>query len=262
MPPKTYKVSCLCGADIAVDPRSERRAVDCPKCGVSVDFVVSIDPKFKSPRVSIVLPRSAFASFESPSEDKGGAAAQPKPEPKTRKGEPQDAPAGDGLATSCTCGATLIVDAEELTSVQTCTLCGTAFHVVLKRVPGSTRKEVILVPKKIAPSRKSIMAPSPPPSARAGATRLTQKQGPRTKVTTTRAGGKTVAPRKNKSSGEAPPGSQFVLCRCGETLLVYRKDVGRDIPCRGCGTLLHLHETLDPQTLRPKVEATPVRKRP
>ncbi len=236
--------------------------MDCTKCGVSVDFVVSIDPRIKSPRVSIVLPRSAFAAFEVKPDGKKEAGPEPKPETRTRKAEPQDSPPGGGLAASCSCGATMIVDSEELTSIQTCTLCGTAFHVVIKRVPGSTRKEVILVPKKISPSRKSMVVPSSPPTPRAGVTRSTQKQGSRTKVTTARAGRKTVAPRKSKPPVEAPPGSQLVLCRCGQTLLVYRRDLGRDIPCQGCGILLHLHETLDPQTLSPKLEATPVRKRP
>ena len=250
-PSRAFLVSCFCGAQVGVDPRAERRVVDCPECGASVDFVVSMDPRLKSPKVSIVLPRAAFAAQQAK------APAPPPPEIKAPKTVVNAPLPGAGLAAPCPCGATMIVDGESLTSEKTCTLCGTTYHVVLKRVPGTSRQEVILVPKKIVPVRRQTVLPPGAGSTRAGQSRVAKKPAGRTKVGNTRIGGKTVA-KKGKAGA---PGVQPVLCECGEMLYVHRQDLGRDIPCPRCGVLLHLHETLDPQTLVPRLEATPVKGR-
>jgi len=246
-PTRVFTVSCPCGAQIAVDPKAENRSVACRQCGVSVDFVVTFDPKVKGSKVSIVVPRAALAS---------GQSKPPAKPPSAERIQPDVAefsPAEQIIA-ACSCGARLMVDAVELTSVQTCDRCGASFHVVVKRIPGTPQREVILVPEEPFAGRKKMAKP-PSSSDPAPKTRST-KFGSKMKVA------RVPAPKKPKAPSEPPPGTQPVRCPCGETLFVYRREVGKEKGCTGCGRTLRIEETRDPQSLAPKVVATPVREAP
>src|SRR5262245_58858484 len=77
---KIHKVSCLCGAEVRVDPLNTDRHVTCPNCGNSFDFVVTVEAGKRQPRLSIVLPRAAM-KIEGDSLGKAGPKPEPKPAP-------------------------------------------------------------------------------------------------------------------------------------------------------------------------------------
>src|SRR4051812_16772776 len=54
------KVSCLCGADVRVDPMAATRRVTCLMCRSTFDFVVTVDAARKNSRISLILPRGAL----------------------------------------------------------------------------------------------------------------------------------------------------------------------------------------------------------
>lgn len=267
------KVSCLCGAQIRVDPSSTDRRVTCPSCGSNFDFVVTLDPGRKRSKVSIVLPRAAMKTEgESLGKASGKPAASktaaPKnPEPKaappppppptpsrvTRKVSPKTVYA---LTGNCECGTVFpLFDTGELATVQACPECNRAYHVVFKLEPGTRKKTAILVPDKLAlPKSRTLAAPPKPPK---GATRTgkTAANDPGSRVTDFfTPGGKKrtqVTKARTKTPPEIPPGAQGVPCPCGELFVVRRRDVGRSLTCGGCGKTASFEEARDPQSLAP-----------
>jgi hypothetical protein len=250
--PRTFhKVSCPCGQDIRVDPMSQERRVVCRKCGMKVDFVVSIDPRLRKARVSIVVPRDAvkiegesLAARKSVPEP--APKAPPPPAPRTvapRSGKTVRVPTG-----TCACGTSFPVDESELTSIQACPTCGTSYHVVVKLEPGTRKKTVILVPEKPF-ARKEPPAPKPPP---AKASQKTKTIAP--PAVPARKGRATVAPTaRTRAVPEVPPGAQAVACPCGDYVIVRRRDLKGELPCEACGRSLRFEEVRDPQTLAPRI---------
>ena len=261
---KIHKVSCLCGAEVRVDPLSMDRHVTCPNCNSSFDFVVTVDASRRNSRLSIVLPRAAMKT-EGESLGKAG----PKPESKAAAPATQ-APKGatqvpKGVTkvpkkssgktiqicmANCECGATFpLEDTGELATMQSCPQCNRTYHVIFKIEHGTRKKTAIIVPDKPVPQRKTM---APPPSKPAGgkadpmADIFTERRN-RTKKTA-----RTSVP-KPKTSPEIPPGAQGVPCPCGEIFVVRRKDLGSEKTCAGCGRASTFEEARDPQTLAPVI---------
>src|SRR5262245_14207865 len=81
---RVEKASCLCGAEVRIDPLSQERRVNCPNCGGTFDFVVTMDAAIRKSRVSLVLPRAALKA-EGESWEKLPAAPEPAPKAPTRE---------------------------------------------------------------------------------------------------------------------------------------------------------------------------------
>jgi hypothetical protein len=276
---KIHKVSCLCGAEVRVDPLNTDRHVTCPSCNNSFDFVVTVESGKRQPRLSIVLPRAAMKT-EGESLGKAGPKAESKPPPpppkpaapapkavtQAPKGAPQAPKTGVTRVSkkssgktiqvsmaNCECGATFpLEDTGELATMQSCPQCNRTYHVVFKLEPGTKRKTAIIVPDKPAPQKRT-MAPPPTPASKPAskadpiADIFTERRN-RTKMTKKAA--RTSVP-KAKPLPEIPPGAQGVPCPCGYLYVVRRRDLANEMTCESCGKTANFEEVRDPQTLAP-----------
>ncbi len=159
-----HKLSCPCGADIRIDARSTKRIVACPQCHLTLDFVVSMDPRTRKPRVALVMSADSLKPPPAPVKPKTA---------KVRTVRPPLANARPGMVTApCSCGATLEIEADELAGDKTCDSCDTAYHMVVKLDRETGQKSAILVPKGPLPGRKPKPDALPtPPRTIARATR-------------------------------------------------------------------------------------------
>lgn len=274
--PKAYrKVSCLCGADVRVDPLSTDRRVTCRSCGSTFDFVVTVDPTQKKARLSLVLPRAAMKT-EGESLGKATSDAEvpplplaaappppPQPAPKpaakavTRIGKKPSGRTIKASMCACECGTSFpLEDTGELATRQSCPQCNRIYHVIFKIEPGSKQKSAIAVPDKPIVHRgekiRTLITKAPPVPApdpflgeRKGRTRVASPKVSRTS--------------RPKPPPEIPPGAQGVPCPCGEIFVVRRKDLDREMTCAGCGKTVSFFEGRDPQSLAPTIQ---IRTRP
>lgn len=250
---KIHKVSCLCGAEVRVDPLSADRRVTCPSCNSAFDFVVTVDAGRRNSRLSIVLPRAAMKtegeSLGKPSE-KPVAKAAPKAVTRVSR-----KPSGKTVQISmadCECGATFpLEDTGELATVQSCPQCNRAYHVVFKIERGSKKKTAIIVPDKPVPQRRTMAAPAKPAGGKPDpmADIFTER---RNRAKATRKTARTSVP-KPKPPPEIPPGAQGVPCGCGRIFVVRRRDLGNEMTCDDCGRASTFEEARDPQTLAPVI---------
>lgn len=261
------KASCLCGAEFRIDPLSQDRRVNCPSCGGTFDFVVTMDSAVKRSRVSLVLPRAALKTEGETWESLAKARPESVQRAVTRVSKKDPAKRVGLPMAACECGAEFpIVDTGELATMQSCPQCNLIYHVVFKLEPGTREKTALLVPEK-PKAQKSRISGTPkeaPPAPEMP--KRTQVRGRTQKVPTitdaldtgkknrTRAMTQATRPSptvKRKAPPEIPIGAQGVMCRCGEMFIVRRKDIGTKKPCEGCGKVATFEEARDPQTLAP-----------
>jgi hypothetical protein len=269
MPSKrmTQSVSCLCGAQVRVDPVSPDRRVTCPSCQSSFDFVVTMDQASRNTRLSLILPRSALKPEGESLALSPMAKEPPSPPPLavTRVTKKSAGKTIKAVLARCECGETFAVeDTGELTSIQSCPECKRAYHVVFKIESGSKFKSAIIVPTKPivhrgeklrtlltkpAPAASPESVPPPP----AGPDPFGSGKKGRTRVTKV---SRQAAPSPRPA--EVPAGSQAVPCSCGEFFVIRRKDVGQVLACAACGQKARAVEGCDPQTLAPILRMRPV----
>lgn len=267
---KIHKVSCLCGAEVRVDPLNTDRHVTCPSCNSSFDFVVTVESGKRQPRLSIVLPRAAMKT-EGESLGKAGPKPEskaPAPPPKavtqapknptqvpkavTRVSKKSSGKTVQLCIANCECGATFpLEDTGELATMQSCPQCNRTYHVVFKIEHGTKKKTAIIVPDKPVAQRKTMAPPTSKPASKADpiADIFTERRN-RTKLTKKAA--RTSVP-KPKPPPEIPPGAQGVPCPCGEIFIVRRRDIGNEMACANCGKKATFEEARDPQTLAPLI---------
>ena len=299
MPPKKpdAKVSCLCGAQVRVDPLSGNRQVTCPSCQSTFDYVVTIDQASHAPRLSLILPRAALKpegeslalvpSAKGPQpepEEEPVAEFREEPEPEPQPEPPPPPPRsvtriskkGGGktikaVIARCECGQDFPVeDTGELTSVQSCPVCSRDYHVVFK-LAGGTKSAIIVPTKPIVHRggeklRTVVTKPPPgeakpaPPAKGSTVSTTTDFFGPGKKGRTrvTKVSRNTQVSRKPKAPKEVPAGAQAAECPCGDRFIVRRKDVGQVLTCDSCGQKFRAAEVRDPQTLAPVIRMRPV----
>lgn len=258
------KLSCPCGADVRVDPLDQKRGLSCPKCGLSINFVVSVDPlDRKRSKVSLIVPLNAVDGVgeslgtiirKSPMAPKkpsktvsvrsvtrksaippARASSPPVPPPSPR---PAGRPA-KGVLAECPCGSAFPVDESDLASLQYCPGCGIRYHIVVKLEHGTRNKTALLVPAKVMGQRDGRSVPPPKPAA------PSRKTVGVTKV-------------RRTAATELIPGVQSVPCLCGATLAVRRRDVQHGMSCPACRRSLAFSEVRDPQTLAPLIRVREV----
>jgi hypothetical protein len=184
-PPRgIQKVSCLCGAEVCVDPLSRDRQVTCPSCRSTFAFVVTMDPKLKNSRLSLVL---SAAAMKRAAESLSKAPATPEPKPITRTPKRSSGRTIPASMAPCECGALFpLEDTGELTDLQSCPQCNRVYHVVFTVERGSKQRTGIIVPQ----------GPNVP---RGGRNRTTPASKP---SRSTRSGGK---PARTRTAPESPP---------------------------------------------------------
>jgi hypothetical protein len=267
-------VSCLCGAEVRVDPMNRNRDVTCRDCGNTFSFAVTMDQGNRNSRVSLILPSGAFkpegeslamfpqsrepeeaADFEPVAEE---APAPPPPPPKSVARIPKRSQTIQTLMGHCECGSVFpLQDTGELTSIQSCNTCQRSYHVIFKLEPGTRQKTAIIVPTKPLVHRRT-MIPAPPPKPPKGATKvMSNSVAPPAKARTKVGNTRVMKPAKPRGPVEVPPGAQAVACSCGETFIVRRRDVGQELACSGCGRKARFEERVDPQTLAPIIRIKP-----
>jgi hypothetical protein len=163
-PPGTIqKVSCLCGAEVCVDPQNRDRQVTCPSCQSTFAFVVTLDPKLKDSRLSLVL---SPAAMKRASESLAKAPAVPSPKPVTRAPKRSTGKTIQISMATCECGAVFpLEDTGELTTLQSCPQCNKVYHVVFKIEHGTQKKSAMIVPQSpVIPSWARRRVPPPKPS--------------------------------------------------------------------------------------------------
>ncbi len=242
-----FRISCPCGAALRLDVLTANRRQRCPSCNLSLSFVVTMDGRSKSPRVSIVVAPEAMnlegESLAVMSRSEEPAAPEPEPAPPPR----QRGKTVKGVLGTCSCGTSFPVDDEELTSIQACPNCGVEYHVVVKIERGTRTRTAILVPVKTTNVRRPSISPRvlvpPPPTRSVKRTQLPAKGRTRVAVP--------------KAPPVIPPGAQRVDCSCGEPLAVRKKDVLRGMACPSCGRALKFQEVPNPQTLSPVIRIRP-----
>ncbi|HLY75657.1 MAG TPA: hypothetical protein VKU80_16160 [Planctomycetota bacterium] len=260
-------VSCLCGAEVRVDPVSQDRRITCPSCQSTFDFVVTMDKASRNTRLTLILPRSALKPEGESLALSSSAKQPPSPPPRavTRVTKKSGGKAVQSAPVLCECGETFTVeDIGELTSIQSCPECKRAYHVVFKIESGSKLKSAIIVPTKPIVHRgeklRTLLTKPPPeappedlPQPSDGSDPFGSGRKGRTRVTKV-----SRQASRSKPAVEVPAGSQAVPCSCGEVFVIRRKDLGQVLTCAACGKKGRAVEGCDPQTLAPILRMKPV----
>jgi hypothetical protein len=263
-------VSCLCGAEVRVDPVSQDRRVTCPSCQSTFDFVVTLDQASRNTRLTLILPRSALKPEGESLAFSSAAKEPPSPPPRaaTRVTKKSAGKTIKAVLARCECGESFPVeDTGELTSIQSCPECKRSYHVVFKIESGSKLKSAIIVPTKPIVHRgeklRTLITKPPqadPPKSFPQESGNTDPFGSGKKGRTrmTKVSRQTSDSSRPKAPVEVPAGSQAVPCSCGETFVIRRKDLGQVLTCTGCGQKARAVEGCDPQTLAPILRMRPV----
>jgi len=168
------KVSCLCGADVRVDPMSPTRRVTCSACRSTFDFVVTMDAARKNSRISLILPRGALGMPGSePLPAAPAASKAPAPSPARAVTRIQKKTPGKtlrGIVAACDCGEHFPVEDDgELSSIQTCPHCGRSYHVAFKIDPATRAKTAMMAPlreDRLMPKKPRTVVRPPSPRAK------------------------------------------------------------------------------------------------
>ena len=159
------KVSCLCGADVRVDPMAVNRRVTCLMCRSTFDFVVTMDASRKNSRISLILPRGALempgteslASAPAPAPSKRAALPPTPARSVTKVQKKTPGKTLRGIVAACDCGEHFPVEDDgELSSIQSCPFCGRSYHVAFKIDPTTRAKTAMM-----APLSQDPLMPSP-----------------------------------------------------------------------------------------------------
>jgi hypothetical protein len=174
-PPRSIqKVSCLCGAEVCVDAQNRDRQVTCPSCQSTFAFVVTLDPKLKDSRLSLVL---TPAAMKRASESLAKPPVVPPSKSVTRATKRLSGKTTQISMATCECGAVFpLEDTGELTTLQSCPQCNRVYHVVFKIEHGTQKKSAMIVPQSpVIPSWAKRRSPAPSKSSRSST--VTGKRG-------------------------------------------------------------------------------------
>jgi uncharacterized Zn-finger protein len=164
------KVSCLCGADVRVDPMSPTRRVTCPACRSTFDFVGTMDAARKNSRISLILPRGALEASQTqlpPAAPTRAAAPQAPARAVTKVQKKAPGKTLRGIVAACDCGEHFPVEDDgELSSIQSCPHCGRSYHVAFKIDAATRAKTAMMAPlreDRLKKPRTVVRPPSPRP---------------------------------------------------------------------------------------------------
>lgn len=101
------EVSCPCGASLRIDPNETTQEMACPECGMTLEILVSTDPKTKQSRVGILVKPMAVT-------------------PRTGKGK-------EVHIAKCVCGAQITIEEDRVDSVYTCVICSADYTASIRK---------------------------------------------------------------------------------------------------------------------------------
>lgn len=260
--PTTLQVSCSCGYRRAVTASEAAGHNRCPGCGKEMIVVKPPGPRGKD--------GERVVSLSSPPAQSGGS------EPRLIRIDP-------GTQTvDCVCGEKILVRSESIGQTLPCTGCGRKIKVELRGKSSSTYPRVFLGGRNPTPPpgltcecgqvleiARALDAKGTVCSKCGRTITMEKVRGPQTKHTIVRprfgpkSGGQ-AAPATPSSPDrvmESPPvefsqaapapaprvdhGTQAVFCPCGEALTVGTEDIGRNIQCPTCFTLIAVDQIRD-----------------
>jgi len=141
------EVSCPCGASLRIDPNETSQEMACSECGMTLEIVVTTDPKTKQPKVGILV--------------KPGAVT-----PRSGKGK-------EVHVAKCVCGAQITIEEDRVDSVYTCVICDADYTASIRKSKSGISTLVL---------RPLIAAPTKNTSRRGAPKASTAKQLPVPKV--------------------------------------------------------------------------------
>ena len=232
-------VSCPCGATIQVDLNEASVETVCPECGMTLEVVVSRDPKSGAKRVGILVKSASVAPR------RGG-------KPKTAGGGRVE----EEHTAKCTCGAQLTIIPKSADDIFVCDACDAQYTASLKQPRSGGVPTLVLRP---------LMAMPVAPKGGRTTKRTQSKQ----------ADPETPAPYKFKKVAAPPPtpnvaarenllmlakgqlgaaeieeggGGSMVFCFCGKVLPL-RGDYHREIhKCPSCAKSWRIFSAAHPRS--------------
>lgn len=129
------EVSCPCGASLRIDPNETTQEMACPECGMTLEIVVTVDPKTKLPKVGILVKPMAVTPRSG--KDKGRETHVAK----------------------CVCGAQITIEEDRVDSVYTCVICDADYTASIRKSK-SGLSTLVLRPLVAAPAKSTPKKPS------------------------------------------------------------------------------------------------------
>jgi hypothetical protein len=214
--PEAHAFDCQCGERLLVRTHTIGNLTQCPAC----DRKMRVELK-GTPAAAMALPPGG----RSPTPLPGGRT--PTPLPGTRSPTPPPN-AFTKPQLTCECGQTLEIVKAFDASGTVCPACGRT--VTMEKIRAPQSKHTVIRPRF---SPKAPPAPAPPPKDESGTV-------PDAPVTGVEEEHDAVIPSRASY--------QEVFCPCGEALMVGPEDVGKNLQCPTCLTLMGVDQLREPHT--------------
>ena len=242
------EVSCPCGASLRIDPNETTQEMACPECGMTLEIVVTTDPKTKQSKVGILVKQTAV--------------------------NPRSGKTKEVHVAKCVCGAQITIEEDRVDSVYTCAICDADYTATIRKSK-SGLSTLVLRPLIAAPAKNTTRragAKGGLPARTAPPAKLPEKTTV-TKVTRgapppTRTFKSPPIPAQPQSAGSAAKEKlmllakgevgaqeishvgkdQLIACFCGGMILL-RDGFSREIvKCPVCGKAYRIFLALQPKT--------------
>ena len=96
-----------CGASLRIDPNETTQEMACPECGMTLEIVVSTDPKTKQSKVALLVKPMAVTP---------------------RSGKEKEV-----HIAKCVCGAQITIEEDRVDSVYTCVICSADYTASIRK---------------------------------------------------------------------------------------------------------------------------------
>ncbi|HLY12047.1 MAG TPA: hypothetical protein VKW04_22285 [Planctomycetota bacterium] len=128
------EVSCPCGASLRIDPNETTQEMACPECGMTLEIVVTTDPRTKQSKVGILVKSTAV--------------------------NPRSGKSKDVHIAKCVCGAQITIEEDRIDSVYTCVICDADYTASIRK-SRSGLSTLVLRPLVAAPARATARRVGP-----------------------------------------------------------------------------------------------------
>lgn len=222
--PETNAFNCPCGERLLVRTHTVGNVTECPSCARKLRVEINRNARKGS---STTLPAVSLPGSQTPTPPPGGKS--PTPPPAFTKAE-----------LSCECGQSLeIVKAFDAHGT-VCPACGRTITMEKIRRPES--KHTVIRPR-FGPKAGPAPEAPPPPAAPKIPVAPASEPGGMFEMPTAE-----FVEEDVPAAGSPTDSYQEVFCPCGEALTVGTEDVGKNMQCPTCLTLMAVDQLRDPKT--------------
>jgi hypothetical protein len=241
------EVSCPCGASLRIDPNETTQEMACPECGMTLEIVVTADPKTKQPKIGILVKPAAV--------------------------NPRSGKTKEIHVAKCVCGAQITIEEDRVDSVYTCAICDADYTATIKKSK-SGLSTLVLRPLIAAPAKHTTRRVGPrgglpgrtvvtPKVEKTTVTKVTKGAPPPTRtfksppIPSQPQTGGAAAKEKLMLLAKGEVGAQevsfvgkdqLITCFCGGMILL-REGFNREIvKCPVCGKGYRIFLALQPKT--------------